>query len=140
MVLAYEVYCKIADVFDYTGHGIDHTTVTGMGAVVGAGWLFGLTPEEMVHAIGITVGGNTATRQGRADTLSNWKAYAAADASRKAIFAVQLAKNGMTGPSNVFEGRYGFFKVMSRKVKGTPNFIETPGIPRPYNKSFSISQ
>jgi 2-methylcitrate dehydratase len=74
MVLAYEVYCKIADVFDYTGHGIDHTTVTGMGAVVGAGWLFGLTPEEMVHAIGITVGGNTATRQGRADTLSNWKA------------------------------------------------------------------
>jgi 2-methylcitrate dehydratase len=70
-VLAYEVYCKIGDVFDYLGHGVDHTTVTGMGAVVGAGKLLGLTPEEMVHAIGITVGGNTATRQGRADTLSN---------------------------------------------------------------------
>src|SRR5262249_12497365 len=67
-VLAYEVYCKIGDVFDYLGHGIDHTTVTGMGAVVGAGKLLGLTPEEMVHAIGITVGGNTATRQGRADS------------------------------------------------------------------------
>src|SRR5262249_51805307 len=86
--LPYEVYCKIGDVFDYLGHGIDHTTVTGMGAVVGAGKLLGLTPEEMVHAIGITVGGNTATRQGRADTLSNWKAYAAADACRKAIFSV----------------------------------------------------
>src|SRR5262249_44064178 len=114
-VLAYEVYCKIGDVFDYLGHGIDHTTVTGMGAVVGAGKLLGLTPEEMVHAVGITVGGNTATRQGRADTLSNWKAYAAADACRKSIFSVQLAGNGRTGPSNVFEGRYGFFKVMSRK-------------------------
>src|ERR1700730_18465804 len=114
-VLAYEVYCKIGDVFDYLGHGIDHTTVTGMGAVVGAGKLVGLTPEEMVHAIGITVGGNTATRQGRADTLSNWKAYAAADACRKAIFSLQLAQNGMTGPSAVFEGRYGFFKVMSRQ-------------------------
>lgn len=33
-VLAYEVYCKIGDVFDYLSHGIDHTTVTGMGAVV----------------------------------------------------------------------------------------------------------
>ncbi|MFZ0109629.1 MAG: MmgE/PrpD family protein, partial [Pseudolabrys sp.] len=86
-VLAYEVYCKIGDVFDYLGHGIDHTTVTGMGAVVGAGKLMGLSPEEIVHAIGITVGGNTATRQGRADTLSNWKAYAAADACRKAIFS-----------------------------------------------------
>ncbi len=69
----------------------------------------------MVHAIGITVGGNTATRQGRADALSNWKAFAAADACRKAIFAVQLAQNGMTGPGQVFEGRYGFFKVMGRK-------------------------
>ena len=55
-VLAYEVYCKIGDVFDYLGHGIDHTTVTGMGAVVGAGKLMGLSPEEIVHAIGITVG------------------------------------------------------------------------------------
>src|SRR6201985_188031 len=113
-VLAYEVYCKIGDVFDYLGHGIDHTTVTGMGAVVGAGKLLGLTPEEMVHAIGITVGGNTATRQGRADPLSNWKAYAAADACRKAIFSVELAQNGMTGPGKVFEGRYGLFKVMGK--------------------------
>jgi 2-methylcitrate dehydratase len=111
-VLAYEVFCKIADVFDYLGNGIDHSTITGLAAVAGAGRLMGLTAEEMVHAIGITVGGNTATRQGRSDALSNWKAYAAADACRKAIFSVQLAQAGMTGPNNVFEGSYGFFKVM----------------------------
>src|SRR5262249_13818034 len=139
-VLAYEVYCKIGDVFDYLGHGIDHTTVTGMGAVVGAGKLLGLTPEEMVHAIGITVGGNTATRQGRADTLSNWKAYAAADACRKAIFSVQLAGNGMTGPSNVFEGRYGFFKVMSRKPVAPPQLGEPFGIRRCFTKRFPLGQ
>jgi len=66
-VLAYEVFCKIADVFDYLGNGIDHSTITGMAAVVGAGRLIGLSPDQMVHAIGITVGGNTATRQGRSD-------------------------------------------------------------------------
>jgi 2-methylcitrate dehydratase len=98
-VLAYEVFCKIADVFDYLGNGIDHSTITGIAAVVGAGRLMGLTAPQMVHAIGITVGGNTATRQGRADELSNWKAFAAADACRKAIFAAQLAQRGMTGPS-----------------------------------------
>jgi 2-methylcitrate dehydratase len=139
-VLAYEVYCKIGDVFDYLGHGVDHTTVTGMGAVVAAGKLLGLTPEEMVHAIGITVGGNTATRQGRADTLSNWKAYAAADACRKAIFSVQLAGNGMTGPSNVFEGRYGFFKVMSRKPVAPPQLGEPFGIRRCFTKRFPLGQ
>ena len=139
-VLAYEVYCKIGDVFDYLGHGIDHTTVTGMGAVVGAGRLMGLTPEQMVHAIGITVGGNTATRQGRADTLSNWKAYAAADACRKAIFSVQLAQNGMTGPSNIFEGRYGFFKVMSRKPVAPPHLGEPFGIRQAFTKRFPLGQ
>ena len=139
-VLAYEVYCKIADVFDYLGHGIDHTTVTGMGAVVGAGTLLGLSGEQMVHAIGITVGGNTATRQGRADTLSNWKAYAAADACRKAIFSAQLAGNGMTGPSHVFEGRYGFFKVMSRKPVAQVQLGEPLGIRRCFTKRFPLGQ
>ncbi len=139
-VLAYEIYCKIGDVFDYLGHGIDHTTVTGMGAVVGAGKLLGLSAEQMVHAIGITVGGNTATRQGRADTLSNWKAYAAADACRKAIFSAQLAGSGMTGPSNVFEGRYGFFKVMSRKPVAQVQLGEPFGIRQCFTKRFPLGQ
>jgi 2-methylcitrate dehydratase len=67
-VLAYEVFCKIADVFDYLGNGIDHSTITGIAAVVGAGRLMGLTVPQMIHAIGITVGGNTAT--GRAAPTS----------------------------------------------------------------------
>ncbi len=139
-VLAYEVFCKIADVFDYLGNGIDHTTITGMAAVVGASWLMGLTASEMVHAIGVTVGGNTATRQGRADELSNWKVYAAADACRKAIFSAQLAQNGMTGPSNVFEGRYGFFKVMGRKPVASPQLGEPFGIRRTFTKRFPVGQ
>jgi 2-methylcitrate dehydratase len=139
-VLAYEVFCKIADVFDYLGNGIDHSTITGMGAVVGAGRLMGLTPEQMVHAIGITVGGNTATRQGRADELSNWKAYAAADACRKAFFAIQLAQNGMSGPSRIFEGRYGFFKVMGRKPVAPIQLGEPFGIRRTFTKRFPLGQ
>jgi 2-methylcitrate dehydratase len=137
-VLTYEVFCKIADVFDYLGNGIDHSTITGMAAVVGAGRLSGLTPEQTVHAIGITVGGNTATRQGRSDALSNWKAFAAADACRKAMFSVQLAQNGMTGPGNVFEGSYGFFKVIGRKPVAPPQLGEPFGIRRVFTKRFPL--
>jgi len=139
-VLAYEVFCKIADVFDYLNNGIDHSTITGIAAVVGAGRLMGLTAQEMVHAIGITVGGNTATRQGRADLLSNWKAFAAADACRKAIFSVQLTQAGMTGPSNVFEGRYGFFKVMGREPVAPPQLGEPFGIRCAFTKRFPLGQ
>jgi 2-methylcitrate dehydratase len=139
-VLAYEVFSKIADVFDYLGNGIDHSTITGIAAVVGAGRLMGLTAPQMVHAIGITVGGNTATRQGRADELSNWKAFAAADACRKAIFSAQLAQNGMTGPGQVFEGRYGFFKVMGRAPVQPPQLGEPFGIRRAFTKRFPLGQ
>jgi 2-methylcitrate dehydratase len=139
-VLAYEVFSKVADVFDYLGNGIDHSTITGIAAVVGAGSLMGLTAQQMVHAIGITVGGNTATRQGRADELSNWKAYAAADACRKAIFAAQLAQQGMTGPGQVFEGRYGFFKVMGRQPVQPPQLGEPFGIRRAFTKRFPLGQ
>jgi len=139
-VLAYEVFCKIADVFDYLGNGIDHSTITGMAAVVGAGRLMGLTPDQMVHAIGITVGGNTATRQGRSDALSNWKAFAAADACRKAMFALALAREGMTGPGKVFEGTYGFFKVMGRKVVSPAALGEPYGIRRAFTKRFPLGQ
>ncbi|MBV9563323.1 MAG: MmgE/PrpD family protein [Bradyrhizobium sp.] len=139
-VLAYEVFCKVADVFDYLGNGIDHSTITGIAAVVGAGRLMGLTPEQMAHAIGITVGGNTATRQGRSDELSNWKAFAAADACRKAIFAIQLAQNGMTGPGKVFEGTYGFFKVMGKKPVEPPQLGEPFGIRRAFTKRFPLGQ
>jgi 2-methylcitrate dehydratase len=139
-VLTYEVFCKIADVFDYLGNGIDHSTITGIAAVVGAGRLMGLTAPQMVHAIGITVDGNTATRQGRADELSNWKAFAAADACRKAIFAAQLAQNGMTGPGQVFEGRYGFFKVMGRQPVEPPQLGEPFGIRRAFTKRFPLGQ
>lgn len=139
-VLAYEVFCKIADVFDYLGNGIDHSTITGIAAVVGAGRLMGLSGDEMVQAIGITVGGNTATRQGRSDALSNWKAFAAADACRKAMFSVQLAQNGMTGPGKVFEGSYGFFKVMGRKQVSPPQLGEPFGIRRCFTKRFPLGQ
>jgi 2-methylcitrate dehydratase len=139
-VLAYEVFCKVADVFDYLGNGIDHSTITGIAAVVGAGSLMGLSVDEMVQAIGITVGGNTATRQGRSDALSNWKAFAAADACRKAMFSVQLAQNGMTGPGKVFEGSYGFFKVMGRKPVSPPQLGEPFGIRRCFTKRFPLGQ
>jgi 2-methylcitrate dehydratase len=139
-VLAYEVFCKIADAFDYLGSGVDHSTITGFAAVVGAGRLLELSAEQMVHAVGITVGGNTAIRQGRADTLSNWKAYAAADACRKAIFSAQLAQNRMTGPSNVFEGRMGFFNLINRKPATLPKLGEPYGIRRAFTKRFPLGQ
>jgi 2-methylcitrate dehydratase len=138
--LAYEVFCKIADVLDTRGLLLDQSTILGPAAVIGAGRLMGLTAEQLVHAIGITVGGNTAINQGRVGTLSNWKDFACAEASRKAIFSAQLAQGGMTGPAQVFEGPSGFFNAISRKPFELPRLGEPYGIMRAFTKRFPLGQ
>lgn len=141
-VLTYEVFCKIIDVLDTGGLGLDHSTVIGLAAVAGAGRLMGLTQEQLVQAIGIHVAGNTAVNQGRVGSLSNWKTYGSAEACRKATFAVQLAQAGMTGPEQVFEGRDGFFNVISRKPF-RPKLAgdgEPYGIMHAFTKRFSLGQ
>jgi 2-methylcitrate dehydratase len=138
--LSYEVFCKVADVLDSRGLGLDQSTILGLASVVGASRLMGLTPEQMVHAIGITVGGNTALNQGRVGTLSNWKDFASAEASRKAIFSAQLAQSGMTGPSRIFEGPSGFFNVISRKSFDLPKLGEPFGIMKAFTKRFPLGQ
>ncbi len=42
-----------------------------------------------------------------------WKGCAVPNAARNAVFAALLAKEGMTGPSPIFEGLAGFFKAVS---------------------------
>ena len=138
--LAYEVFCKVADVLDTRGLGLDQSTMLGLASVVGASRLMGLNAEQMVHAIGITVGGNTAINQGRVGTLCNWKDFASAEASRKAIFSAQLAQAGMTGPSQVFEGPLGFFNVISRKTFDCRKLGEPFGIMRAFTKRFPLGQ
>jgi 2-methylcitrate dehydratase len=46
----------------------------------------------------------------------------------------------MTGPNDVFEGSYGFFKVMGRKPVAPPQFGEPFGIRRTFTKRFPLGQ
>jgi 2-methylcitrate dehydratase len=142
-VLTYEVFCRVCDVFDNRAVGIDYATIVGLAAAVGAGRMLGLTPQEMVHAIGIYVAGGVALNQTRVGTLSNWKACAAAEAARKAIFAVQLAQAGMTGPNQVFEGPDGFFNRINRRPFALPKLGgggETFGMMHCFTKRFTLGQ
>jgi 2-methylcitrate dehydratase len=141
MVVAYEVFVHFGDVIETRAHGLDQTTLLGMAALVGTARLMGLTREQMVNALGITVGGNTAINQGRVGTLSNWKSYGSAEASRKAVFSAQMAQAGMTGPREVFEGRDGWMNVIYRKPFTLAPFGGAPyGIMRAFTKRFALGQ
>lgn len=115
-VLAYEIQCRFCDAASLRKHGVDHVTYGAISSAVAAGKLFGLTEEQLVHAVGIAGVCNVALRQTRSGELSAWKGCAFANAARNGVFAATLAGEGMTGPAPIFEGDLGFFQLVTREA------------------------
>lgn len=112
-VIAYEVQCRLCDAASLRAQGWDHVTYGAFSATLGASKLWGLTPEQMVHAQGLAGVCNIATRQTRTGQISMWKACAFSNACRNAVFAANLARQGFTGPNEIFEGPKGVFKMLT---------------------------
>ena len=132
---AYEVFAVFADVCSLWDKGWDHGLYIGLGVAAGAGQLLGLSMAQMANAIVLASAPNVPTRQTRSGALTMWKGCAAPAAARSAIFAAELAKEGMSGPSAAFEGRHGVwdqvtgpFELGKFGGKGTPFAVERSGI------------
>src|SRR5918997_161140 len=113
IVLAYEVFCRFCDAASVRRRGFDHTTVGVIASTAAAAKALGLSREQTYEAFNLSITANNALYQTRIGDVSLWKGCAFANASRNAVFAVQLASQGMTGPSPIFAGAGGFFKAVS---------------------------
>ena len=116
-VLAYEVMGRIASQTDLTTRGFDHTVPGVISCALGASKLLGLSKEQTAQAINLAITPNIALLQTRYEEVSMWKGCAMANAARNGVFAALLAREGMTGPSPVFEGRYGLFMAVTGPFK-----------------------
>ncbi len=112
-VIAYEIQCRLCDAASLRANGWDHVTYGAFSSTLGASKLWGLSPEQMVHAQGLAGVCNIATRQTRTGQISMWKACAFSNAARNAVFAANLARQGFTGPHEIFEGPKGVFKMLT---------------------------
>ena len=120
VVAAYEIGGAFPGVIPFMKIGWDQGTFIVIGSAVGAGKIMGLSHEQMCHAISLAITPNVPTRQSRAGELSMWKGCATADAVRNGIFAALLAKEGMTGPYEPFEGRHGVWEQVTGPFKLNP--------------------
>jgi len=114
-VIAYEIQCSLCDAASLRAYGWDHVTYGAFSASLGASKLWGLKAAEMVHAQGLAGVCNIATRQTRTGQISMWKACAFSNACRNAVFAANLARQGFTGPHEIFEGPKGVFKQLTNR-------------------------
>jgi 2-methylcitrate dehydratase len=113
IALGYEVQCRLCDAASLRAHGWDHVYYGALSSALLASKLYKLSAEQMVHALGLAGVCNFATRQTRTGQISDWKACAFSNASRNAVFAAKLARDGMTGPNEIFEGPKGLFKMVT---------------------------
>ncbi len=113
IVLCYEIQCRLCDAASLRARGWDHVTYGAFSTALGVAKLMGLSKEQMNNAVRLVGVANIALRQTRVGELSMWKGAAFANAARNGVFAAQLAREGMTGPSPIFEGEKGFMKLVS---------------------------
>lgn len=111
--VAYEVQCRLCDAAALRPRGWDHVTYGPLSSALAAAKVFKLTVEQTVQAVNLAGVANVALRQTRVGDLSMWKACAFANAARNGVFAAMLARQGMTGPAPIFEGKKGFMELVS---------------------------
>jgi 2-methylcitrate dehydratase len=142
---AYEAFCRLADQLYLKGW--DQGIFAAIGAACGAGKILGLDRTALGNAISIAITTGIPLGVTRVGELSMWKGCATAAAVRTAVFAAELAAEGMTAPSNPFEGRDGLwqhlgieapkwegfgggvkpFRITATSFKAYPSVIHTQG-------------
>jgi 2-methylcitrate dehydratase len=109
LAIAYEVMCRFTDAVPFNTAGWDQPVSGAIATALAAGRLMGLDHEALCNAISLAVVPNLCTYQTRAGELSMWKGCAGPNGARNGIFAARLAREGMTGPYQAFDGIFGIW-------------------------------
>jgi 2-methylcitrate dehydratase len=113
MVLAYELLGGLGNSAPVRDRGWDQGTFMGVATALGVGKLLRLDPHQLANAVSLAVVPNVPLRVTRAGALSMWKGCATAATVRNAVFAAFLAREGMSGPAEPFEGSTGLWEQVT---------------------------
>jgi 2-methylcitrate dehydratase len=102
------VHCRLSDVAPVRARGFDHTTQGAYAVAAGVSRALGMDAAHTAHAIALAGASLVALRVTRTGALSNWKGLAYPFMASCATQAAYLARRGITGPREVFEGNKGF--------------------------------
>ncbi|MDP3999716.1 MAG: MmgE/PrpD family protein [bacterium] len=108
MVLAYEIQCRFCDAASLRKNGWDHVAYVSLATAFATAKILKLNREKMTHAASLALRW-IPLRQVRAGSdLSMSKGLSAAEAVKFGVHSAQLANCGITGPSEMMEGQFGF--------------------------------
>ena len=113
LAITYQVQCRLSDVAPVRSKGFDHATQGAYSVAAGISKILEFDEARTANAIAIAGTAHNPLRVARTGRLSHWKGlafpYTAACCTRIAF----LARDGITGPLEVFEGDKGFMDAIS---------------------------
>ena len=113
LAVAYQVQCRLSDEAPVRSKGFDHTTQGAYAIAAGVARALGLNETQTAHAIAISGTAFNSLRVTRTGALSHWKGLAYPNTAGGATQAAFLARRGITGPLEVFEGNKGFMDTIA---------------------------
>jgi 2-methylcitrate dehydratase len=116
----YEIFARLSDSAKLSRRGWDQGYAIAISTAAGVCNLLGLSQQQTAHAVGIAAVSNLPLRVTRSGELTPWKSVATSYASRNGVFAALLAKEGMDGPGNAFEGRNGLWQNVTGEFEIEP--------------------
>lgn len=131
IILGVEVAARIAKPYlrARRQHAYFLTTslVGGWGAVATAARLLGLTTDQTVHAMGIYHAHTCGNRQALLERALT-KRIQPAIATKAALYSALLARRGVTGPEQIFEGKGGFYRCYTQDAPPPSDDFASPAI------------
>jgi 2-methylcitrate dehydratase len=113
IVIGYEIYGRFKEAMD-PDTSWDGVTASGLVAPAMAGRLMGLDANQIAHALALSAARSPTPLAVRHGEISAAKSVANALVAQNGMQATILAKNGMTGPLDLFENPHGLQSVFDK--------------------------
>src|SRR5438445_10941298 len=122
-IIAYEIEMRLCEIGrpGVREYGWHHATLSAFAAPVAAGRVLNLTTDQMVSAIGLSAARTFCSGAVTAGKLTNMKNTRDPRAGRMGLESALLARNGLSGPEHIIDGKEGLFAVFHHvQYKGQP--------------------
>lgn len=108
MAIGYEIECRLVEEVPVMIKGFDHTVLLSYSITAELCRVFQLTEEQTANALSIAGGSFNPLVTCRASYTKEWKGLMSSIVAFGCMNIVMLAKENMTGPTQLFEGKKGF--------------------------------
>ena len=117
MAIGYEIECRLIEELPVMIEGFDHCLLLGISLTAALCKIFSLSEEATAHAIAIASSSITPLVSCRASYTYEWKGFLSSLVALNCMNTVLLAREGMTGPINLFEGPKGYKDAFDMELK-----------------------